>query len=429
MLKKGSFITLIFVISTLIQLISQIVVTRIFGANVDLDIFLAAVAVPTILVTVIYGTLNDAFLPLYAGKKSKDESQADGYFMSHLIALTFLSFIIAALGGFFTHPLSELLYRGRSAAFITEVAIQMSYMLYSVPLSVIATVFGTYFYTHKQFIRFPLAQAIGSAANVGIILLLAPYFGIWALVIAFVANILIQIAFILPAPLFSFQFTRIDIVPLLLAWIPLIIGNIALRSDAVMIRSFGAHMPTGYLVYLNLISKIFALATGVTTIGIQVLLLPHLVEYMNAKEYEKAFKIINKSKLGAVGLSIFITILLMLFSPFIIRILFVGGKFTPHDADISISLLPLFVLPAIGWGVNNIFFQPLLAIRKQWTIACIHITALVCAWITGSLVLSQFGPLPAITSGLLVLLFGGIAGSEILWQYYKKKLSVSASSS
>jgi hypothetical protein len=54
MFKKGFAITIIFIISTLVQLVSQIVVTRIFGATLTLDTFLAA-AVP-IVVTVIYGT-------------------------------------------------------------------------------------------------------------------------------------------------------------------------------------------------------------------------------------------------------------------------------------------------------------------------------------------------------------------------------------
>ena len=44
MIKKGIAVTAIFIISNFIQLVSQIVVTRLFGAKLDLDIFLAAVA-------------------------------------------------------------------------------------------------------------------------------------------------------------------------------------------------------------------------------------------------------------------------------------------------------------------------------------------------------------------------------------------------
>lgn len=431
MIKKGIIVTLIFVFSTFVQLISQIVVTRLFGANLNLDIFLAAVAIPTIIVTVIYGTLNDAFMPLFSERKTKEPETADTYFFSTLLSLGFISFLVALVIGFFTNQMSWLLYSSRGEQFVKDVAVQMFYMSFSIPLSVIATLLGAYFYSHKNFNRFPFAQLIGSVTNLLLIYFLAPLMGIWALVFAFVMNIFFQIVIVIPfksLKILMFKgsnfltFKPFNILTLLMAWIPLIIGNFALRSDTLLIRSFGSSLPEGNLVYLNLISKIFSLATSVMTIGIQVLLLPHLVEYLTNKEYERAIRSVNKAKIIAIGISVFITILLALISPFVIRLLFIGGKFTGKDADTTISLLPLFLLPAIGWGINGVFFQPLIALKKQYQLGMIHVISLLVSWLTSLLVQQYFGALPAITSGLIVLLFGGIIGSEILWQHNKKKL-------
>lgn len=429
MIKKGIFITAIFVVSTLVQLISQIVVTRIFGAKLDLDIFLAAVALPTIAVTVIYGTLNDAFLPLYGEKKIKDPENSDQYFFSSLLILGVLSFLFAWIFNFFTQPLSQLLYGSRGEEFVKNVAVQMSYMSLSLPFSVIATLLGAYFYANKKFNRFPLAQLIGSLTNLLLIVLLAPSWGIFSLVFAFVINIVFQILIVIPKSILSFKFKFINMFPLLIAWLPLVIGTFALRSDTLLIRSFGSTLPTGYLVYLNLISKIFSLSTGMMTIGIQVLLLPHLVEYFSQKNYERAIKNVNKAKIIAIGISIIVTTFLILLAPFAINILFVGGKFTANDARVTISLLPIFVIPAIGWGISAVFFQPLLALKKQLQLGFINVFAFLISWTAAWLINSYFGPLPAITSGLIILLFTGIIGSEILWQHYKKKLLKSASSS
>ncbi|PIR13752.1 hypothetical protein COV49_01230, partial [Candidatus Falkowbacteria bacterium CG11_big_fil_rev_8_21_14_0_20_39_10] len=77
MFKKGIVVTGIFIASTVLQLISQIIITRVFGASFELDVFLAAVAIPAIVVTVIYGTFNDAFLPLFGEKKTNDPEHAD----------------------------------------------------------------------------------------------------------------------------------------------------------------------------------------------------------------------------------------------------------------------------------------------------------------------------------------------------------------
>jgi len=425
MLKKGFFVTIIFVFSTLVQLVSQIVVTRTFGARIDLDIFLAAVALPTIIVTVIYGTLNDAFLPIYGEKKIKDPNSARQYLSSQLFFLTIFSFLIAWIMGFISPFLSRILYQNRGEIFIKDVAVQMSYMFYCMPLSIIATLFGAYYYAEKKFNRFPLAQLIGSLTNLLMIVILAPMIGTWSLVIAFVLNIAFQILFVLPPlPAFSlYNFINFrNFITILIVWLPLIIGNFALRSDTLLIRSFASGLKEGYLVYLNLIAKIFSLATGMITIGIQILQLPHLIEYFAGKNYEKAFAVINKSKIVSVGLSILVTLIIMLLAPIAINLLFVGGKFTRNDADLTASLIPMFLLPAIGWGVSSVFFQPLLALKKQLQLSLLNVIALLLAWSIGSAIKFYFGPLPAISSGLIILLFTGIIGSELLWQYYKKKL-------
>jgi putative peptidoglycan lipid II flippase len=438
MIKKGIGITIIFIISTFIQLVSQIVVTRIFGANMTLDTFLAAVAIPTIFVTIIYSTLNDAFLPLLGEEKAKNPENTNRYFINHLFILTGLFFLVALIMNFLSQPLSQMLYAGRGEEFVGNVAIQMNFMFYSLPLSVIATLLGSYFYSQKRFLRFPLAQLVGSITNLGLILILAPMMGIWALVIAFVINIFFQILFIIPKDLlsgvgtittkWSFSFKSINLFPLIIAWIPLIIGNFALRSDTILIRSFASSLPDGYLVYLNLISKIFSLATSVMTIGIQILLLPHLVEYFSNKEYDKAIANINKAKIIAIGVSVIVTIVVALIAPFAITILFVGNKFTPENARTTISLLPLFIIPAIGWGVNSVFFQPLVALKKTLPLGIVNVVALVLGWGGGLLVKNQFGALAGITIGLTILLFSGIIGSELLWQHYRKRLPQSQSS-
>jgi putative peptidoglycan lipid II flippase len=425
MIKNSIFITSLFIINTAIQLVSQIVVTRLFGASVDLEVFLAAVTIPTILVTILYGSINEAFLPFYSKRRHQNEEEAQEYFLSHVIQLSFLSFIITLLLGFVTYPISELLYASRGEEFVQQVALQMQYLLYGIPVSVIATLFGTHYYAHKKFIRFPLAQAVGSIANLLLIIALHQGLGIWALVTAFVLNIVLQILLVIPPSLVARSFKMVNMLPFLMAWIPLFLGAFASRSDALLLRSFSANLPEGFIVYLNLGSKIFSLATGVMTVGIQIILLPHLVEYFHNKEHDKAFTTVARAKIAAVFISIVVTFVLLMFAPFIINLLFIGGKFTAADAKNTITLLPLFVLPAIGWGISSIFTQPLLALHKHMHVGIIHIISLVLGWAVATGLNIYVGPLPAISGGLITLIFTGIIGMEALWQFYKKKLIVS----
>ena len=64
MKKSALTITIINGLVTAIQIVGQIVVAQLFGAKIQLDAFVSAVTIPTILTTVIAATLSDAFLPI-----------------------------------------------------------------------------------------------------------------------------------------------------------------------------------------------------------------------------------------------------------------------------------------------------------------------------------------------------------------------------
>jgi len=431
MVKKSVFVSIIFVLNALIQLISQIVITRIFGAKLDLDIFLAAVAIPTLIVSTVYATLNDAFLPIYGQKKVKDPKNATTYLTQTLVTLVGLSFLIALLMNFLSHPISNALYGSRGEMFVSAVAIQMNYMFYSMPLAIIATILGAHYYSKKEFYRFPFAQLIGNVTNLLMIVVLQPLIGIWSMVFAFVANLFFQIAILFPIRKMSVSFVTLNFINfknftnfinLSLSWLPLILAYSAFRSETVYVRAFASALPSGYMVYLNLILKMFTLATGVATIGLQVLLLPHLVEYFaDVKHHPKAILLVNRSKFIALIVSTIIAFITMLTAPILINLLFVGGKFSAQDAKITISMLPLFVIPAIAWGSYGVFFQPILALKKSFHLAVVCTLSLGLGWLVGSVIKSLAGPLAGISVGLIVWLGFGIIGAELLWQIYKKK--------
>ncbi len=423
MIKKASTISIIFGVNTLIQLINQIIITRLFGATLSLDVFLAAVALPTVFVTVLYGTISDAFLPFYTRMKIASPEETNKYFLSHLFKIFFIVFAITIFMIATSGIISHLLYANRGEQFVKDVTFQMQLLFSGLPFAFIASIFGSYLYAHKQFIRFPIVQAIGNAVNLLVTIALAPYFGIWSLIIAFIGNLILQVILVMPKLDIHFSHVKFSVKPFIYAWIPLMVATFAARSDNLLIRSLSSSLPEGYLVYLNLTSRMFSIAAGVATIGIQVILLPHLVEHIAAKNFTKAKSLVVKSKLVGSLVSVITAGLLWLIAPVVIHVLFVGGKFTKADAQTAITLLPIFLFPAIGWGVQSIFFQPLMAIRKYPHLAVLNLIALVLGWGSGIAIQKISGPFQGLTFGLIIMVFSGIIGSEILWQYFKKSLS------
>lgn len=431
MKKSAGIISIIIGLVTGIQIVGQIIVARIFGARIELDAFVSAVTIPTVLTTVIAGTLNDAFLPLLKKHQAKGECEGNIYFHKIVILMTILLIVISVLLQVFSIPVLGMLFgtRGRSFVLLTDEL--MKWMVYSLPFTLLGTFSSSYLYSKGVFIKSSVAYLVGSILNLCIIILLSSTYGIWSMVVAFMGAIFIQLLITYPyrtfgymrsaLPLITKKETVNEFMTLFFVWIPLIISSLAVRFDNILIRSFAARLPEGFIVYTNLVSKLFSGLVGIMTIGLQIVFFPHLLDLVHAKDFKNAKQKVQKAKLYGSILTIAIILVIVYISPFFMRLLLTGGKFSGKNVEILISLFPYFIIPAVGWGVSQLFFQPIIAIGKQYYLTLLNISAVALSWIVATLVYSQWGGLAAISAGLIILTFTGILGAEILWQQHLKK--------
>lgn len=431
MKKNAGMISIVIGIVTGIQIIGQIVVARLFGARIELDAFVSAVTIPTILTGVIAGTLNDAFLPLLKKKQMQGEREGNGYFFKILILLSLVVFATSICVDLFSVPLIKLLFGSRGISFVFLTNNLMKWMIYTMAFSLVGTLCSSYLYSKNTFIIPSLAYLLGSILNLAIIILLSPHFGIMSMVIAFIAAIIVQLFITFPykiggyflqaLPLLFTQESKSELAFLLKAWVPLILSSLAVRFDNILTRSFSARLPVGYIVYTNLVYKLFAGLVGIMTTGLQIVFFPHLLDLVHAKDFGKAKQKVQQAKLYGTILTVAIILVILFISPFFMRFLLTGGKFSGKNVEILISLFPYFIIPAIGWGVSQLFFQPIIAIGKQHYLTVLNVCAVGLSWGVASIVYTLWGGLMAISAGLIILSFTGILGAEIIWQQHLKR--------
>lgn len=430
MKKSALTITLINGLVTAIQIVGQIIVARLFGAKIELDAFVSAVTIPTMLTTVIAATLSDAFLPNLKKRQVKNEEESNIYFFRIVLFLSLIVLFITVLLDIFSIPLLNTIFGIRGESFVLFTDKLMIYMLYTLPFTVLGTLFNSYLYSKKKFFLPSLAYLGGSILNLLLIVILSPSIGITSMVVAFISAIIFQLFIVFPYKISSYFFsafksindksTSKELSLLLLAWLPLVISSIILRFDAVLTRSFAARLPEGYIVYVNLVTKLFAGLVGIMTIGIQTVFFPHLVELIHTNNFKKAEGQVNKAKLYGLVLSVGTILFIFFIAPFFMRLLLTGGKFSGNNVEILISLFPYFLLPAVGWGVSQIFFQPIIAIGKQHLLTLVNILAVILAWLSANYTFAIYGGMAAISIGLIVLSFTGIIGAEIIWKMKSK---------
>ncbi|KKQ33792.1 MAG: Integral membrane protein MviN [Candidatus Levybacteria bacterium GW2011_GWA2_37_36] len=433
MKKSALTITLINGFVTAIQIIGQIIVARLFGARIQLDAFVSAVTIPTILTTVIAATLSDAFLPIFKKKQIDNEDSANKYFFRIAFIISIMVFIITFGIDLFSTKLLGALFGVRGPGFVTLTGTLMKYMVYTLPFTVLGTFSNAYLYSKKQFLLPSIAYFLGSIVNLSIIIILSPSIGIISMVVGFVTAVILQFFLVFPYRIRSYMLTaiksingknmKLELSGLLSSWAPLIISTLILGFSAVLARFFSAKLPEGYIVYVNLVTKLFGGLVGIMTIGIQTVFFPHLVELIHTHNFEKAKLQVNKAKLYGLILTVGTIFIIVFFAPFFMKLLLTGGKFSSKNVEILISLFPYFIIPSIGWGISQIFFQPIIAIGKQHLLTFVNIGAVFLSWISATYAYEQFGGMMAISVGLIVLSFTGIIGAEIIWRKQFKQQS------
>ena len=433
MKRSALTITIINGLVTAIQIVGQIVVARLFGAKIELDSFVSAVTIPTILTTVIAATLSDAFLPILKKKQIDNEENANKYFFRIAFIISIIILIITFGIDLFSTKLLTAMFGVRGPAFILMTDTLMKYMIYTLPFTVIGTFSNAYLYSKKQFFLPSIAYFLGSVINLTLIIILSPIIGIASMVVGFITAIILQFFLVFPYKISSYILTSIKSINkknikqemkfLFSSWAPLIISNLILGFGAILARYFSARLPEGYIVYVNLVIKLFAGLVGIMTIGIQTVFFPHLVELIHTNNFERAKLQVNKAKLYGFILTIGTVFIIIFIAPFFMRLLLTGGKFSSHNVDLLILLFPYFIIPGVGWGISQIFFQPIIAIGKQHILTLVNVLAVGLSWISATIAYRHFGAMMAISVGLIVLSFTGIIGAEIIWRIESKKLS------
>lgn len=356
--RKAALITVIFGINALISIATQIVIARNFGLSTDLDSFLIAVTVPTIIVTILYSAINDSFMGNYATavQNGTGREEAGKWFKALLRAS-----IIAAGILFLIAPL--LVRYGFN--YQQEAAVSyLQVMLITLPLSVCAGLLMSISYFEGKYIAPPLSQLMGVLVNLAVIYFFSEG-GAWALAAGFIASIATQ--FVLMSGYLSrinFSVTLADTAPLL-RQVGVVMGAaFLLRTDQWMLRAF-APPGEGMVSAVNFASRFFSLGAGIITSGIAVILTPLLSRAWAQKDHMRFELVRRKALIGMFVLSLGVTVLLVVFRDPLVQGLLVHGSFTARDAAVVTNYMVLFAPAGILWGLINGLFVPYVIRNKQ----------------------------------------------------------------
>ena len=345
----------------------EVLNARYFGASGDMDAFLAATVVPTILFGVFNGALVSALVPIFSDYAVNDREEEAWRLASTLIITVTGGLIFAAAFGAWFAPV-YVPWIARFQGHRLQEAIDMTRWL--MPCIIATSLSGILAAILNAYHRFAATALQGTFANVltiGFVVLGFHRFGIGSLVLGTLAGAFAQLLVQMPSffGLHRFQFV-IDwkhpgLQRLLLVLGPIAIGSAAGQIAMFFDRYFASGLNVGSIAGMNYASKLVGFPQQVFVAAIATVIFPLFAGQFASKNRPA----MRRSIATGLKIVLFLTIpsalgLCMLAGP-IVQTLFERGAFTPEATVLCASLLPFAAVGLVAVAANIILTRYLFA--------------------------------------------------------------------
>lgn len=370
--------------STILGFFREVVNAKYFGTQWEMDTFLAAVVIPTILFGVFQGALVSALVPTFSEYLSKGRED-DAWELGNTI-LNLLAIIVTgcAVLGYVLAPYYVPLIAHGFPEPQMGVAIHMTRDL--MPSIVAVSISGVLSAMLNAYHRFRAASVLGIALNIVTIAAVVSLFhkyGIFALVFGTTAGLFAQALVQLPSffsmgryrPTIDVRHPGLRKMTTLLG--PIIVGGAAGQLALFFDRYFASTLSPGYIAGMNYATKLVGFPQQIFAATIATVIFPLLAAQF-ARDNRRA---IARSIETGLRLVNFITVpaacaLIVLAYP-IVQTLFERGSFGAQATDLTASLLPFAAIGLIALAANVVLTRCCFACRETaWPVA-ISVVAVV----------------------------------------------------
>ncbi len=432
--------------STLLGFIREVINAKYYGTHWEMDTFLAAATIPTILFGVFNGALLSALVPIfsdYIEHGREDDAWALANTVLNLLAIILT--VCAILGYVFAPWYVPLIAHGFPAPQM-GVAIHMTRTL--MPSIVAVSLSGVLAAMLNAYRRFRAAALTGIAINVvtiGFVVLLNRHYGIFALVFGTVWGLIAQFAVQLPS------FLRLGRYQLVIdlkhpglkqMWQllgPIVIGSAAGQLALFFDRFFASTLAPGYIAGMNYATKLVNFPQQIFAAAIATVIFPLLAAQF-AKDNRRG---VARSVVTGLRLVNFITIpstcaLVVLAHP-MIQTLFERGTFGPSATQLTTSLLPFSAIGLVALAANVVLTRCCFACKETAATVAVSVMAVLLNVLLSMLWLPSLGARGLLLAnslsqmfqavlllGLVTRLVRGIDWAELLISVTKVAVASSA---
>jgi putative peptidoglycan lipid II flippase len=379
--RATGIVMLAFVLSNLVGLVRQILVSRAFGTDTSLDAFYAAATLPDLLFNLMAGgALASAFIPTFTGFLSK-ENREDAWRLASSVmnisglALAFFSGLAALFAPQLVRYILFILKPELDPALQTLTTNLLRIILIAPAIFGISGLCMAILNTHQKFLMPALAPVFNWIGWIIGIVVLVPRIGIYGLAWGYVLGALMHLGIQIPGllkltgqryfPTFGFNNPAIYDVARLMG--PRLLGVMAVQINFVINAIIAASLGEGSLSAINVARMVMTMPLFVIAQSIATAALPTFAMQVSRGELSEMRSSLAATLRGIFLLSIPSTLGLILLRQPLVAVLFQRGAFDANSTEMVSWALMWYTAGLVGHSVVEILSRAFYALHDTKT--------------------------------------------------------------
>jgi putative peptidoglycan lipid II flippase len=357
----------------LIAMFKELAVASYFGRSDAVDVFLAAYLIPGFVVALVAGSLNAAFIPTFIQVREQDgQDAAQRLFSSCMVwshgLLLGLSVLLAGIAPYLLRALAP----GFSAVKLQLCTDLFYAMLPLILLSGVAANFAAIFYARKCFWLPAISPLLTPLLTLVLLLTRARAWGAWSLAEGAVLGgfcecVLLGVALrctgirIWP----RWHGLTPDVRRVGSQYAPLLLAGVLTSGVTVVDQSMATWLQPGSVAALAYGNRIVGVVVGLTATSLSAAVIPYFSEMVAAREWEACQNTLRTYTRMLLLVMTATCVLLIAFSPALVRLLFQRGAFTVQDTIVVSRVQAMYALQIPFYAAGLLYVRLLTAMKRN----------------------------------------------------------------
>lgn len=424
-IRKGSIITIITLISRPLGYLREAIQAYLFGATLLVDAFVVAFNFPELVQTLFFSGATSAFLIPVCARYMGDRDQYSAIYSTFINLAIVLTLSLSIIFLIFSGPIVSLIAPGFAIETKSVTRFLFIIMIPVISLHAILSVMKAFLNAKEHFAAPEMSGIVWNIAFIASALLLKPRFGIYSLAIGVTVGSFLQIIMQLPyLSRFNIRYSMVlSLRHPAIAEAKRLFTGALIATSIVPINSFvgrilGSYLPHGEVAALSYAFRIFILPFSLFAVPIYTVVFSKLSKLYHDRDWEGIHAHIDSS-LVLLSISLIpCTILLCSVGESAIKLLYERGAFTAEDTIMTNRALFGYSIGLLFYALSISLVRVFNSLHDMKTPALVGITSIAMNAVLAAILMGPFKNLGISLATSIVSLYNFV----VLYAILKKKI-------